>query len=1167
MHPIKRFRSRRRARALKLHLLLCTSLCAPVALAQDISTETTEPVTTSTADNGAPGDIHITDDGSIVLGGTEGQVAVTMDSDNNITHDGAIEIEDTNNVTGIRLDADQVGNLTISGTLSLVEDYERTDNDDDGDDDGPLALGDNRTGVHLVGGGTHTGDIDLQAGSIIAIEGNDSAGILLESALNGSFVVDGGFDAVDDDDDVPAVAVLGENSVAIEINNGVSGDVLISGGVSAQGANARGISIDGDVGGNLTVESTVAVTGFTNPAIDNYINPLVVTDDTDPVEDRIDAEDLNDNGPAVAIGGNLTNGVLINGFVADPTGDDDTEDETKDTVEDFNENRSFGRITSIGSGPALLITPDLDGAATQDIVIGPVIETVRDTTDDDDDDDTSETLATFTFEQGLINRGAIAADGKNVGYDATAIRIEGSADGAFTTEIVGGILNTGTIDAEAFEANASAVEVGAGAVIGSIENTGRISADVATVAGHDATALVVEVGADLTSLTNSGSIIANVVGESGSAYAIRDLSGGLTTVTNTGTIFAAQTDNGIEPSDFGVAVALDLSNSNLDVTLVQERATPINDANDDGVIDSNDVGAPSLVGDILFGTGNDTFTISSGTVVGNTDFGLGNSVMDITSSIYAGDVSFTDGSNSLSLTSSTLSGDLFFGGASSDFNLTDSVFAGRLISDGSLNSITATDSDILLSSDTAAVLNTFSITGDSILQVALDPHQTVRSPSLTVTGAATLGDGVSIRPDLEGISSTDFSHTFIDAGALTFGGVLDDSLVLDAPFLYDVELVLNDDARDTLDLEFTLKTSEALGLDLNQSAALAAVLEVFSADDELGSALADITEQSEFLQVYSLLLPQRTDAATRYLSSQGSAAFGALGNRLKSISGTGERDMGAWAQEYFTFMDIEEDTNVPGYNGSGLGFAAGLDRRVGLIDVAGLYVNYASGDFEEKTGGTNPVSTSSFGIGLYAKESVGPLDFSVASQVSSIDFNSRRNVTLGDLTYEQIAAWEGTSVMSSASVSSEFQANQFYARPQVSIDFFRLEQDGYTETGDERLALSVSDAETDRASASALLELGARLPLGGRNPSYVIPEFSIGYRSELSSTPYEATANFLGSTETFDILAQDEFSDAVLAGISLSTDSIMGTARFGYDVEIADEGMIHFGGATLKLKF
>ena len=1155
MHPKSKETPRDFAWVLKWPLVIFTSACAPYALAQEISTETTEPVTTSTIDNGAPGDVTITEDGSIELSGTEGQVAVTMDSDNNITHNGTISIVDTDNVAGIALQADRTGDLTMSGSISLLEEYEREDDDDDGDLDGPLAIGENRVGIRLDSGGTHTGEINLETGASILIEGNQSAGIRLGSNLAGSLTMDG------------LISVLGEDTVGIEIDDGATGDVLISGNVSAQGANARGISLDGNVGGNVTVESSVTSTGFTDTSESNYIRPLDVDDDTDPVDERIDAEDLNDNGAALAIGGSLSGGLLINGNVDDFISDEDTEDETKDTIEDYDENRTTGILSSLGSAPALLISPDLDGGASESITLGPVTETVRDTTDDDEDEDTSETLAVFDYDQGLINRGSIAANGLNIGYEATAVRVEGSADGAFTTTLTGGMLNTGDISAQAFEADAAAISLGSGARVGTLENSGDITAQVSSVTDFSATALLIEDGAELSQLTNSGEISASSFGEAVNVIAIQDASDSLTEITNTGTISAFHTFDGTEVETVGITRAVDLSNSTQDITYLQRRATPTDDVNNDDEINSDDVVAPTLAGDILFGSGNETLTSTSGTIVGNVDFGLGNASMALSGTTFEGDVAFSDGDNDISLNASTFTGNILFGGDSNVLDLSNSTFTGQLFSDGALDRMIAVDTDLLLSEGMAATLNTFSLTGDSLLQVDIDPRAANQLATLTVLDVATLGDGVRIRPDLQGISSTDFTHTFIDAGTLAFDGILDDTLIEDTPFIYNVELVVSDAERDTLDLEFNLKTTEELGLDLNQSAAFEAILDVFSKDDELGAALAEVTEESEFFQIYDLLLPQRTDAATRYLSSQASAAFGALGNRVKTLSNSEEQRFGFWVQEYFTMIDIDAETDVPGYNGSGLGFAAGLDSRFARLDVIGVHLNYSSGDFEEKTGGNNPVTTSSFGIGLYAKESIGPLDFLIASQISSIDFNSRREIEIDALEFDQTAEWTGTSAMTSASVSSQFEMGQFYARPQISVDYFALEQDSYSERGDERLALEIAAADTDRTTATAVLDLGARLPVGDRNPAFIIPELSIGYRSEIDSTPYETTARYLSSEETFEILAQDAFSDAFLAGFSISTDSIMGSARFGYDIEIAEEGLIHFGGATLKLKF
>ena len=926
----------------------------------------------------------------------------------------------------------------------------------------------------------------------------------------------------------------------------------------------------------MTVESAIFVSGFANTSTTNYVDPTLVDEDTLPLEERIDAEDLDDNGPALAIGGNIANGLLINGNVPNLDPDDD-EDETKDTIEDFNENRITGSVQSIGSAPAIQITPDLDGDATSSITLGTVIETVRDTQDDDEDDDTTETLATFDYDYGLINRGQVSANGLNVGFEATAVQISGSEDGNFTTTISGGILNNNVISSNAVEADSTAIDLQSGAIISRLDNEGTISAITTTTSGNTVTTVRIGEGVELNTLTNNGSMTASSDGETGSAYVVQDFSDTLTDVTNTGVIRASLFDDGVTSADLedGEAVALDFSRSTQDITVTQNLATPVLDVNGDDVIDEDDVAAPSLTGNVHFGSGNDTFIVTDGDVTGDTSFGQGDAAMSLTSANYTGDVIFSDGANDLSITSSEYSGDITFGGSSGVFNLNNSTFTGRIITDGTLNSFTAVDSDFLLEPDMTATMDTLSITGTSVLEFQLDPRDANDTPAFTVTGLATIGDDVTIRPDLQAIEAEDFSYTLIDAGSLDFTGSLDDTLLDETPFIYDVVLTVNDDVRDSLDLEFSLKTAEQLGFDSNQTAAYSAVLDVFSSNDELGAALADITEEQEFNQVYDLLLPQRTDAATRYLSSQGTATFGALGNRLDAISQSDDGNMGVWAQEYFTQVDVDATENVPGYNGNGLGFAAGIDRRLGFIDVIGVFINYSSGDFEEKTGGTNPVTTSGFGAGLYTKESLGPLDVTFSGQYSTVDFNSRREVVLAGTTFEQRGAWKGTSGMASVAVSSKFEGERFYARPKVSFDYFELSQDGYTETTSANsisesgadLAVDVGAADTDRVSASAVLELGARLPVGQRSPAFVIPQVSLGYRSEVSSTPYTTAARFVGSDETFSIVSAETYSDAILGGVSLSTDSPLGTARFGYDVEVADESIVHFAGATLKLRF
>ncbi|HBU36079.1 MAG TPA: autotransporter domain-containing protein, partial [Hyphomonas sp.] len=277
------------------------------------------PVETSTANDGQPDDITITEDGEIDLSDLPGTTAITVDSDNTITNDGEILAEDTDYVTAIAVRTGTTTGITHTGSIELSEDYDREDEDDDDDVDGPLAIGTNRVGIDVENGGTITGNILLDHGSTLYIEGNDSAGVRIGSALDGDYTQQG------------TISVIGDNALGLSLEDDVASDVLISGAITVQGENASAVTIDGDVSGNVTIESSISSTGFTSTSSSNYIAPVYIDDDTEAVEDRRDADDLYDNANGVRITGSLGQGLLINGAVDDFTSEEDEDDETKDT--------------------------------------------------------------------------------------------------------------------------------------------------------------------------------------------------------------------------------------------------------------------------------------------------------------------------------------------------------------------------------------------------------------------------------------------------------------------------------------------------------------------------------------------------------------------------------------------------------------------------------------------------------------------------------------------------------------------------------------------------------------------------------------------------------------------------------------------------------------------
>lgn len=1125
--------------------------CSGYAMGQEVDDDITVPILSSEINDGAPGDVIITDNGSITLTEQDGTVAVTMDSDNGFENEGSILVEDSGNAIGLLINQGLTGNILQNGSISVSETYEREDLDDDDDVDGAYAIGTDRIGILLAEGGVHNGDIIADATSSLLVEGNDSAGILLESALNGSLVLNG------------TISVVGDNARAIAIQEDISGDVRLGSSTSATGENSSAAQILGDVGGTLEIDAAIISTGFSSTANSNYLPPSSVTDDTAAVEDRIDAEELLDNLGTLIVNGSVTNGILINGTVDTFISEDDLEDEVKDTIDDFDENRSTGSVTSFGSGTALSITPDTD----TDLTLGTVTETLFDTLDDDEDNDFTEQLATFDYAYGLINRGSVTADGINVGFAAEAINIQGNSDTGAQTIIEGGFQNTGSISATAFEADAVALNLGDGTRLPVLVNEGSISAITYTTGGNAATALQIGQDTDLSSIINTGTITGSSIGQSGQVTAISSLNGQLTSIANQGGIQASTSDDGEEVEEPTTAIALDFStySATQGITIEQSYATPTDDTNFDGDLDTDDVSSPYIIGDILFGAGADRLDVSAGAIASDVYFGSGDATYALSNSTHAGDVYFESGTHALSLTNTNFAGDVYFTDSDAAFLIQSGAsFNGSIATSNTALDLEVLDSSIELSAGNVSTLETFSATGDTTLIFDIDPANTDNSV-LNVTGTAQIGDAVEIIPVLNSISETNFRQTLITANEISSEGQLTETDLSGLPYIYTTSLDLRQEDDDHLDLVFDLKSTSELGLDENQSAAFQPLLSIFQSNADLGAELSSITTEADFNQTYNLLLPQRTNASTRYLAAQTSASMGALGDRLDLLAFVDDERSGFWVQEHFTWLDQDTEDNSPGFNGDGLGLSLGVDRPLLGIDSVGLFLSYSSGTFEEKTGGFNPNHTNQLGIGTYLQQKLGPVNLRLSGQVADVDFSSTRDVEIGSLAYDIEADWKGFSQAAAIAASTEFKAGQFYARPEISADWFSLSQDGYSETGEsDVLAAEIGDVDTHEASANLLITVGHQTDF---THGLMRLEAKGGYRTILSSQAYQASVSYLGSDETFTLTAFDETEDAALFGLSFISDTSILSARFGYDLQLSQSGMAHFAGATLRLKF
>lgn len=607
-------------------VLVATVAAAPLlAMGFAVSAETsvsnarTTPIATSTATGTAADDIKITSDGSIKP--TTAGAIVTIDSNNKVTNAGTLSTTGVNDSVGVLIIGGKTGGLTNSATISLLEDYTATDSDNDGDLDGPFAQGSNRIGIRLTNAGTFTGDIVSDSAGVISVEGNNSAGILLEGPVVGNVT------------NLGSISVTGDNARGVRIAAPVTGKVTLGGSINVQGSGAIAQDIDSNINGALVLQGSTSATGYRYTSRPGTIDAL----------NKLDADDLLQGGPAVRIAGDVAGGVLLQGTNYSSKVGTDGNTVTTTTTSSTSGSSS---INVFGSAPALQI-----GSASQNVTLGAV--------------------GTGDNAFGLVAKGSITAAGVYNGVSATGLAI--GAGGGRTTTLVGGVRNDGQISAATYEADSTGVILNSGAVADQFLNRGSIASSSSSYAASGVTAtargVVFGAGSSTTALTNTGAITVSRTGETGDAVAILDQAGTLKTITNTGSIRAALSapaykadGTAVTVTAGGKAIALDLRANNSGVTYTQSGPASFTSTSTFPSTDTTTstdstavTGSPTTVGDVMFGGGNDTLNLWSGTLVGAMSFGAGQDRLSIDGGAVAlGNLSDSDGKLDIAVANGSL---------------------------------------------------------------------------------------------------------------------------------------------------------------------------------------------------------------------------------------------------------------------------------------------------------------------------------------------------------------------------------------------------------------------------------------------------------------------------------------------------------------------------------
>lgn len=986
------------------------AIAAPLSAQTVISTARTTPVVTSTVNNGQPDSVRIETAGSVTVASG---AAVTIDSNHAVTNAGTITIANADNATGILVSGARTASVTNSGTITLDETYTPTDTDNDGDIDGPFAIGTGRTAIRidgpLTGNLSHTGTI--------VVEGNNSAGIRASAPITGNITIEG------------ATTVTGNNTVGVALA-GATGNVRLAGTISVRGEGAQGAVLSGNYDGALRIQSAITATGY---------RTTTLPADTS----KLDADDLLQGGSALTIEGNAARGIIFEIPPSDTNPSNNDED--NDGIEDAKEGTT--RILAYGAAPAVQI------GGTSDIAIGA----------------TQGTPNGF----GIVMAGTILGDGVYQGVDGTGMRI-GGRGGDVT--IAGGIQINGQIGGASRGGNATALELAAGTSAPELRNAGTLAAVVSGTTGTGtATGLLIGADASLGELRTSRTISASTIA-AGSAFAIRDLSGTLGLVENSASIAASGAEAGS-----GRNVAIDLSartgNSIVRQTVVSPSVAP-----------------PTISGDIRFGSGDDLLELLDGGFAGDVLFGGGtNRLVMSGDAVMAGNADFGGGVGTLSLAGTAV----FSGALRNSANVAVNVAGGTLGITG------------------PATIASLDMAANSVLFATLGGTAGT-STAITVTGAATFGTDTKIRLRLTDLNTAVGTYTVLSAGSLTGANNLTaDSALL--PFLYKGALAVS---GNSINIAIARKTSGELGLNASEGVAFEPLFAALSKDAKVADLFLGITNETVFQAYVAQTLPDHAGGNFHGLS-QGLRAL----NRHFMDPDSPFDDVGRFRviADVANWNSEKDRGDSAAFDLSGFGGRLGVEYLTdfGAFGVTGSYLSnkHDNGPI------ANSVKGTSYEAGAHWRGKFGPVIAFVRGGAGKADFSGTRlfqGAGTDAANYTIAREWKGDFISAAGGVSIEGGGQFFFFRPAVVIDYLRLKEDGYAETGGgTALNLTVDDRASKQVGINGSLTVGADLfgmQRGDRN--WLRFETEGGWRELLTDDLGDTRARYNTGTP-FTLAAED----------------------------------------------
>jgi len=920
-------------------------------------------------------------------------------------------------------------------------------------------------------------------GTLTSSPGNNGGGILQNAGTTSTIANGGSISVVESYTVAPVTGTsVASGPIAnttgrygILVNGAAAGSIANTGTISVKGLGAIGIGALGTYSGTITNTGTIAVIG------DNAVG-LSLAGVTGDVMQGGSIAATGSGAQGLVAGGDIGGALTIAGAMSQPASYT-TDSATSQSL----------TASQVKTGKALV---EIDGNVAKGIVVyAPCTAT------------TTNNVSSCTSTGSVTTAGSIAAVGNN-----PAMQIGGAQPitiGASAASIDGGTYSLavdGTVTANAAYTATDATAIAIGGKGGTVALPGGIGVAgtvTATTVDSTATALLINPGATVTSLTNTGKISA-VVSQAGgtAAYAVRDLSRTLTNVTNHGAISATA---GL------VSNAIDLSANTTGVTFTQSLSPyeQAQQAAEQAAATYNPASAvvyTSTVGNILTGTGNDTLAVSSGTVNGSAWLGGGNDTVALSGdSKWTGDLHFGSGSATIGVAGTAqFTGALDLADQPTVLTVSDRGAAAlSAVTGGSQLAVTVNGGRFGASSATTISLASLTVNSGGTLNAVIDG---TGASSLVQTGTAAFATGAKVSATVTALANAAGTYHILSAGSLT-GSPAFDATTTVLPVLFKGGVAVQ---GTDLYLTIARKSATDLGLTAPEAAGYEAIYANALNNSQLATSLLQSADTAALTAQFDRLLPDYAGGIFDFITrgSRLAARHVEDDSSLFNIS-----PVGAWLEPlYFNAHQTTGTGNA--WSNDGFGLTGGMERQTGIGSIGGSFT-WTTGKVLD--GSWQDLHLNAYELAAFWRLSHGPLYAYARIGADRLSARSSRTFTGAvngaALTYSTAGHWTGWAITGDAGVSYALAlANHFGLRPLAALEYARLREGAYAETGATAIDLAV-DPRTSQA-LTARTTLTAAWSFGDSTHDHrpLTVELEGGRRNRLSGDLGATTASFTGGT-------------------------------------------------------